>query len=145
MKPLKKITYIIVHHTQRDFDFPEFIKFRHKNIREWEDIGYHYLIGDNKNSHVINGGLYIGRLEKFQGAHAKGYNKNSIGVCLIGDLDKKSPTPKQIKTLIKFLKQKMQEHKIPLKNILGHRELPGVTKTCPGKFVNMDEIRKMVK
>jgi len=144
MQPLKKPTHIVIHHTERDLDFPEFIKLRHKHIRGWEDIGYHYLIGDNKNPHVTNGALYPGRSEKLQGSHVKDHNHYSIGICLIGNLDKKPPTKEQIQTLIQFLKSKMKEHNIPSENIKGHNEFPGVTKTCPGKFVDMDKIRDML-
>src|SRR3989338_11094347 len=106
-------------------------------INKWEDIGYHYLI-DKK------GKIHVGRSEKFIGAHVFGHNKNSIGICLIGNFDEESPTKKQTQTLIKFLKEKVRKFKIPIKNILGHREFPEITKTCPGKFVDMVEIRRML-
>lgn len=136
MEPLKKIKFIAIHHSQRKIDSPKRIKDFHIKIRGWENIGYHYLIDKN-------GKLCKGRSEKFIGAHVYGHNKNSIGICLIGNYDEESPTKKQIRTLIKFLKQKTKEFKIPIKNILGHREFPKVTKTCPGKFVDMDKIREM--
>ncbi len=143
MEFLKEIRLIILHHSQRAPDWPEFIKERHIK-RGFEDVGYHYLIG-NKTKFSVNGKLYKGRDEKFQGAHAIGFNANSIGICLIGDLDKNPPTQEQLNTLIKFLKEKIAEHKIPVQNILGHRELPGVAKTCPGKLVDLNSIRKMVE
>ncbi|MFC1682485.1 peptidoglycan recognition family protein [Nanoarchaeota archaeon] len=144
MQPIKEVRFIIIHHSQRDFDFPEFIRFRHKNIRGWEDIGYHYLIGDADNPHVENGRLYLGRSEKFWGAHALGFNQNSIGVCFLGNLDNKPPTKEQIKTLVEFLKCKIKEHNIDVENVLGHFELPEVEKTCPGKFLNMGGIKSML-
>lgn len=137
MELLKKIKFIAVHHSQRKIDSVKRISNLHVKINKWEDIGYHWLIDKR-------GKLHQGRLEKFIGAHVYGHNKNSIGICLIGNFDEESPTKKQIQTLIKFLKQKTKKHKIPIKNILGHREFPNVIKTCPGKFVNMDEIRKSV-
>ena len=137
MEPLKQVKFIAVHHSQRKIDSSKRIKDFHIKIRGWEDIGYHFLIGKN-------GKLYKGRSEKFIGAHVYGHNKNSIGICLIGNFDEEQPTKQQIQNLIKFLKQKTKEYKIPTKNIFGHREFPNVTKTCPGKFVDMDLIRKMV-
>lgn len=137
MQLLKKIKFIAVHHSQRKIDSVKRIRDLHVKINKWEDIGYHWLI-DKK------GKLCKGRSEKFIGAHVYGHNKNSLGVCLIGNYDEEKPTKKQIQTLIKFLKEKTKKYKIPVKNILGHREFPDVTKTCPGKFVDMDEIRKNV-
>jgi len=138
MEPLKKIKFIAVHHSQRKIDSLKRIKNLHINKYGWEDIGYHYLI-DKK------GRLLKCRQEKFIGAHVFGHNKNLIGICLIGNFDEEKPTKEQIQTLIKFLKNKIKKHKIPIKNILGHREFPEVTKTCPGKFIDMDKIRNVLK
>lgn len=137
MELLKKTKFIAVHHSQRKIDSVKRIKDLHIKINKWEDIGYHWLI-DKK------GKLYEGRLEKFIGAHVLGHNKNSLGICLIGNFDEETPTKKQMQTLIKFLKEKIKKFKIPVKNILGHREFSGVKKTCPGKFLDMNEIRNKV-
>ncbi len=134
MEPLKKIRFVAVHHSQRKIDSLKRIKNLHMKTYGWEDIGYHYLI-DKK------GKIHIGRSKKFTGAHVYGHNKNSLGICLIGNFDEEHPTKEQISTLIKFLKNKIKKYQIPIKNILGHREFPGVTKTCPGKFVDMGELR----
>ncbi len=144
MELLKKINFIVVHHSQRKKDSPKRIKNFHKKIRRWEDIGYHYLIGNGSLS-TQDGRLYRGRSDKFVGAHVFGHNKDSIGICLIGNFDNEFPTKKQIETLIKFLKEKMDKYKLSIKNILGHREFPGVKKTCPGKFLDMSKIRNLVK
>lgn len=45
--------------------------------RGWSDIGYHYVIRRN-------GLVEHGRSVDIAGAHAKGHNKHSIGVCLVG-------------------------------------------------------------
>ena len=45
--------------------------------RGWDAIGYHYVIRrDGKLEH--------GRPIQKQGAHAKGHNANSIGICMVG-------------------------------------------------------------
>ena len=137
MEPLKKVNFIAVHHSQRKIDSVKRIRDLHIKINKWEDIGYHYLI-DKKDK------IHVGRSEKFIGAHVFGHNKNSVGICLIGNFDEEKPTKAQIRTLIKFLKNKIKKFKIPIKNILGHREFSGVTKTCPGKFVDMGKIREII-
>ena len=137
MEKLKEVKYLVVHHSHRDIDSKKDIKKRHLE-RGWEDIGYHYLI--NKKGKICKG-----RKIKYIGAHVKGHNKNSIGICLIGNLDEKIPTRKQLEQLINFLIKLSKKYKIPTENILGHREFPDVTKTCPGKLVNMNLIREAVK
>lgn len=135
------VRYIIVHHTERNNDFPAFIRFRHMYLRGWDDIGYHYLIG-NKRPFTRDGHLYAGCMENCVGAHARGYNDQSLGICLIGNFNKSNPSPKQLETLISFLKEKGEQYQISNCNILGHRELPNVTKSCPGKNLDMDMVRE---
>ena len=43
----------------------------------WDGIGYHYVIGRD-------GRCEAGRPEFWQGAHVRGINDQSLGVCLIG-------------------------------------------------------------
>lgn len=131
MEKIDEVRYIIVHHTERNNDFPEFIRWRHKHLRGWEDIGYHYLIG-NPRPFSIDGKIYTGRSEKLEGAHALGYNKNSLGVCLIGNFDKNFPSKKQFASLFSILEEKMEEYNIPLENIRGHRELCGIKNLVQG-------------
>ncbi|MFH0752768.1 MAG: peptidoglycan recognition family protein [archaeon] len=138
-----EVRYIIVHHTQRTKDFPAYVKLRHVRVRGWEHIGYHFLIGRGR-PFTREGKLYMGRPERYVGAHALGYNHRSIGVCLIGDLDKRKPTKRQMDSLFSVLRDKMREYGVPVENVLGHRELPGVAKSCPGKNLDMDFVRAVL-
>ena len=89
--------------------------------------GYHWYI-------TKDGTTYQTRHEQLVGAHAKGYNQHSIGVCYEGGLtpdgepaDTRTPVQKTaLKRLLKQLKRKY-----PQARILGHRDLPGVSKACP--------------
>jgi len=45
--------------------------------RGWWDIGYNFLIGEDGNA-------YEGRGWDYVGAHAPGYNTQSIGICILG-------------------------------------------------------------
>ena len=89
--------------------------------------GYHYYI-------TRDGETYQTRHEQLVGAHAKGYNSHSLGVCYEGGLDSHgrpadTRTPKQKRALLKLLKRLKKEH--PQAQILGHRDLPKVKKACP--------------
>ena len=48
----------------------------HVDERGWSDIGYHWVV-------ELNGDLKQGRKEYKSGAHAKGWNGKSIGVCYV--------------------------------------------------------------
>ena len=58
--------------------------------RGWSDIGYHYVI-------LINGTIQEGRPVERAGAHCKGHNANSIGVCYVGGVDE-DMKPKDTRT-----------------------------------------------
>ncbi|MGD9276637.1 MAG: peptidoglycan recognition family protein [Candidatus Pacearchaeota archaeon] len=137
MEFLEKINFIVIHHSG-SLNSYDAIKDFHVNTRGWEDIGYHWLIDKN-------GKLLKGRSEEFIGAHCLGHNRNSIAVCMIGDFEFIKPTEKQMKTLIKFLKEKLEENNLYLKNILGHREVGEREKICPGKNINLNELREKLK
>jgi N-acetylmuramoyl-L-alanine amidase len=143
MIPIGKIEYIIIHHTDRNIDFPSFIKLRHRYLRGWDDIGYHYLIG-NTRPFTKNGKLYSGRSEELKGAHTLGYNNNSLGICLIGNYDNSFVSEKQFETLFSLLEQKIKQYNVPVNNVKGHNEFLGVDRSCPGRLVNMAYIRAVL-
>ena len=101
------------------------IKRSHVTDRGWSDIGYHYIIG-------LDGKIEAGRPVKKQGAHAKGYNKTSIGICYIGGLSKNkrakdTRTEAQKNALIKLIKTLKNIY--PSATLHGHNEFS--KKSCP--------------
>jgi N-acetylmuramoyl-L-alanine amidase len=78
---MRKITMIVIHCTAtqegKDYDV-ETIRGWHKK-RGFRDIGYHFIVG-------IDGKIKKGRPIEQSGAHAKGYNSESIGVSYVGGL-----------------------------------------------------------
>lgn len=93
--------------------------------RGWSDIGYHYIIRRN-------GVIERGRPEEETGAHAKGYNANSIGVCLVGGLNNKGEadsnfTAIQFETLWSLIFRLLKKY--PEADLMGHRDVS--SKTCP--------------
>ena len=95
--------------------------------RGFKTIGYHFFIDRS-------GTIHAGRPLEQQGAHCKGQNAHSIGICYEGGLDIRgrtfdTRTVEQKETLQKLL-QKLKED-YPEVKVVGHRDLPGVTKDCP--------------
>lgn len=134
---MRKINMLVIHcaDTTPDMDIgAREINDWHVKERGWKAIGYAYVIRRS-------GALELGRdLDKDGdvveevGAHAAGYNANSIGICLVGGKSKKGGaennfTPHQFKMLAWLVGE--LESKFPGCDVLGHRDLPGVTKQCP--------------
>lgn len=91
----------------------------------WDEIGYHFVIRRN-------GETEKGRDIEIAGAHCKGQNKNSIGICLAGGIDengraKNNFTEKQFQSLRNLAAKLKKEY--PNAAIHGHNEF--ANKACP--------------
>ena len=100
----------------------------HVEDRNWSDIGYHYVIDRS-------GKVFDGRPEARVGAHVKGRNSNSIGICLIGGFGGTSHdefaenfTPEQGVALRKLIGQ-LQRRYTDITKISGHNAY--AAKACP--------------
>lgn len=71
----------------------------HLDERGFYDIGYSFVIGEDGNA-------YEGRGWDYVGAHAPGYNTQSIGICIIGDFSSKYFVNWLIKFHVKFNNEK---------------------------------------
>ena len=144
-----RIKYLVVHHSGTSpslvtrLDSPGLMRIRHKHLRGFEDIGYHYVIGGN-GLFTSDGRLYKGRPEHYEGAHALGYNGASLGICMMGNFEVDMPTSRQLETLYDILLEKSDEYNIPAENIVGHRELEGFNTACPGKNLDVGMIRSVL-
>jgi len=104
------------------------IRTWHVRDRKWSDIGYHFIIDRN-------GFVAKGRPVTRTGAHVKGHNTGTIGVCLIGghgstalDAFPDNFTPAQDKALRAMLDDMKSIYGPVL--ITGHNEY--AAKACPG-------------
>jgi len=105
------------------------IRSWHVNERKWRDIGYHFVVRRD-------GEVQLGRPIEMQGAHARGHNKTSVGVCWVGGVDKdmnpeNNMTKEQEAELWCTVQNLMLTYGINKDQVVGHRDLPGVTKACP--------------
>ena len=105
---------------------------------KWPDIGYHFGIENLRGQTET----LLGRMPDRAGAHCRGHNRDSIGICFVGNFDIIPPPPEAWAAGIRLVKYLMKAFKI--QTILGHRELdPG--KTCPGMLFDLNKFRKEVK
>lgn len=128
---MRKIDMIVVHCTatrsNQNYTVGQ-LYHDHVVVNHWRFIGYHYYI--RRDGTVAN----TRPLERM-GAHARGHNASSIGICYEGGLDEQgraadTRTEAQKKAMAKLIVQlKFQFPTIT--QILGHRDLPGVQKACP--------------
>lgn len=125
---MRKITEIIVHcsATGEGKDFHAADIDRWHKLQGWAEIGYHWVVR-------LDGTIEKGRSEKIAGAHCKGHNAHSIGICYIGGCEAHSQNPKDTRTpaqraaLISLLKELRTRY--PGATIHGHRDY--AAKACP--------------
>lgn len=94
LRDIKTIDTIILHHSACVGRSVEDINLMHI-MRGYVCIGYHFYIRDD--------GIYVGRATSEVGAHCRGHNRTSIGICLEGDFRTQEPTANQIKYLRKLI------------------------------------------
>ncbi|MEQ9812395.1 MAG: N-acetylmuramoyl-L-alanine amidase [Azospirillaceae bacterium] len=126
MRPIRKIVIHCAATPEGQDVKLEAIRRYHVEQRGFSDIGYHWVI-------ELDGTVRQGRPEWAIGAHVKGQNLDSIGVCYVGGLtsDGRQPkdtrTPAQRRALVDLVRQIKQRHG-PL-SVHGHREY--ANKACP--------------
>ncbi|NDW12626.1 N-acetylmuramoyl-L-alanine amidase [Bacteroides sp. 214] len=124
---MRKINLIVLHcsATREDKDFTEQDLEQCHLQRGFKTTGYHFYI--RKNGKIIST-----RPIEEVGAHAKGYNAHSIGICYEGGLSsdgkaKDTRTEWQKHSLRVLLKTLLLDY--PGSRVCGHRDLSA--KECP--------------
>jgi hypothetical protein len=83
----------------------------------WADIGYNFVVGGD-------GGVYEGRGWDKIGAHAKGYNKVSIGLNFIGTFIDVMPTAQQMRAAKLLFEEGVRLGKVqPNYRLIAHRQV----------------------
>ena len=145
------VTHLWVHHSagqtnSRDFAAVVRAYFTyHTQTHGWADIGYNWLVDPR-------GTLYQGRAFRrhstsgaitmdVQGAHARGANARSLGVCMIGDYTARMPAEIGLRKLVELFAWKARQMPLEVLStgpingrsydiVSGHRDISNTA--CPG-------------
>lgn len=129
-KTIQEVKFLVVHcsATRAALDIGKKEIDQWHRQQGWLEIGYHFVIRRNGN-------VETGRPVDRPGAHARGFNHLSLGICMVGGVAANGKdaennfTPEQFASLTKLLHELKQ--KSPNAEVLGHRDLPNVHKACP--------------
>ena len=116
----------------------ETIRGWHVNERGWSDIGYHFVV-------LLDGTVDKARPVERQGAHVRGKNKGSIGVCYIGGCDadmnpkdtRNEAQKKSLEELISYLMEAYDDA-----TLHGQNEFS--SKACPS-FNVKEEYKELIE
>ena len=120
---MREINLIVIHCA----DTPKEMDIGVNEIRQWHlergwnDIGYHFVINRA-------GFIEAGRPVEEVGAHVKGYNSNSIGICLVGGKGGFNFNWFQLIALRRLVENLKKRY--PIAKVKGHCDLDS-GKTCP--------------
>lgn len=143
-KPVPVVRFIVIHCSATPASMDVGVKEIDRWHREkgWWTCGYHYVI--RRDGTIEESRRFNEDGDPIIGAHALGFNSESIGICLVGGVRRKDNkdeqgwegaipehnfTPAQAKALRKLLSN--LEENYPKALIIGHNDLPWVTKKCP--------------
>ena len=127
---MRKIDLIVIHCSATCEDRPftgQALEAAHRR-RGFDGTGYHFYIRRD-------GQILTTRPVERAGAHAKGYNAHSIGICYEGGLDEEgrpadTRTQAQRFALLDLLT--ILKHQYPEAQIMGHYQLSAsIHKACP--------------
>ncbi len=114
----------------------------HMDTRQWSDIAYHFLLGND-------GKVFEGRSFLFQGADVKGHNTYTVGITALGCFDEKecdgvkNPMVSKMTTpllnafgeLVGLLAYRENITDINISNVKGHLQFLGAKTACPGNII----------
>jgi len=129
---MRKIKRIVIHVSDSD----DSLDFGFEDINDWHrkrgwlspsgvSCGYHYIVRRN-------GDVERGRPIEEIGAHAAGWNSDSIGICWVG---RNNPGEDQFRSLKQLVRALMSNYEVSVDYLLGHYEL-NPNKTCPNLDMN---------
>jgi hypothetical protein len=127
---------IVIHHSGSVVGSPGSIDVQHK-AANLDGLGYHFVIGNG--SGYGDGDIHVGYrwLDQLPGAHVGGmngdwFNRNAIGICLVGDGRRRPFTEQQARRLVQAVAALAERLEIPPDRIYLHSDVNPTD--SPGRF-----------
>jgi hypothetical protein len=137
--------YIVLHHSDHATGSYAQIDRDHRDRIGTQGCGYHFVVGNGSES--PDGRIEIANrwVNQKAGAHCRDAknpeaNDYGIGVCLVGDLDESSATPKQLeatKALVSYLRER---YDIPADRVVSHSAIAQTSTSCAGKLFSVNSV-----
>jgi len=141
---------IVIHHMASGTGSAKVIHRIHRQ-KGWDGLGYHFVIGNGTLTR--DGEVELGYRWTYQkvGAHCRAprdgdsnwWNRNSIGICLIGDFTQDRPSASQMASLRRLVLSLMDTYGISAGQVVPHG---GVKVTaCPGPNFAWAEFHESIR
>jgi len=129
-------TSIVIHDSGSPVGTPDSVKAEHRAMG-LNGLGYHFIVGNGAGMNA--GAIHVGYLwlDQVPGAHVAGpegnaYNNSSVGICLVGDGDRRAFDPTQLDSAAQLVAAIADRLGISADRILLHSELAQTS--SPGRL-----------
>ena len=128
---------IVVHHSATAVGGAASFDRTHRAKGE-AGVGYHFVIGNGTDTGDGALETTFRWREQRDGAHAKGWDAQSVGICLVGNFEDTRPSPAQMRTLVLLVRHLRARYGIPGERVMAHSAV-NATK-CPGARFSMRDL-----
>lgn len=139
-------TSIVIHHSGSTVGSAQTIEAQHLGMN-LKGLGHHFVIGNGRGA--PDGQVHVGFrwMDQLPGAHVGGknaetLNRESIGICLVGNGDRTPFTDAQIQRLVELVNALAAELGIPADRIYLHSDVARTSD--PGRMFPMAAFREQV-
>ncbi|MFZ4693962.1 MAG: peptidoglycan recognition family protein [Verrucomicrobiia bacterium] len=133
--------YLVIHHSGSSAGNVAMIQAEHLRRGMENGMAYHFLIG-NGSVGLGDGEVAEGRRWKYQlqggHAHQEPLNEVGIGICLVGNFNRTTPTEAQMRALANLVLRLQRDFNIADEGIHGHGQYFGEDSDCPGRNFSWD-------
>jgi len=134
---------IVIHDTGQLVGTPATLDDRARSMG-LRSLGYHFVVGNGNG--MDDGELFVSSrwMQQQAGAHTAGdnadwFNRQAIGICLVGDGDRQRFSPTQLRRTMQLAQLLAQRLGIPSDRVYLHSQIAPTT--SPGRFFPEAELR----
>ncbi len=128
--------YIVIHHSATDVGSAKGMDEYHRRERHMEHgLAYHFVIGNGRG--MGDGEIAVGRrwTKQLHGGHLRSESQNdkALGICLVGNFDKRTPTTRQMGSLRALVRVLLKRCGLSTSRVKTHQQINVIHTRCPGK------------
>lgn len=120
------------------------IRKYHTHTLKWAGIGYHCGVELVKSGSDSNYEVLMGRMWDRTGAHTRGHNHDSLGICFVGDYDKLPPKWEMLRAGAEVIALWMKLYDISISDIFTHHEF-NKHKSCPSELFSLFTLKMLIQ
>ena len=120
------------------------IRCYHTQTLKWAGIGYHVGVELVLSGQEVNYEILMGRVWDRSGAHARGHNSNSLGICFVGNYDKIPPKKEMLIAGARVIALWLRLFNLSIDDVYSHHNF-NIYKTCPGTLFDMEYLKTCIK